>query len=421
MDTRRGETSINANQKSYSSNSGQSYSSDVIAANDKTVSGYSPIYSTTPDYRTRTQSRDYNRGRISGSEYYRHNEENSDSSSNIASGVSTTYQPISKSSSPGPFKKPSSLQVSYGPTTPAITTYSGSYGRGSSTASYKATTSKPLDSKKGRGKVIVKFSDLHPLLLGKLGAECTCKADPFASFRSGKPLPIESSRGRVDLSNYDESEVYVDLESSKENGDYDDGEYRTPAIADYDSSTPSSKNAPIKSQRPSSTYLPGSPSTYLPPVSPTQKSSYSARSSAALKSPRGSVRASMPISEPSVKAFFTSDQKQGGFRAGKSLGASETSSRNALASKGATFDHSGPGALRGSDDTLEGANNCARPGLFRHPNYCNKFYVCHWDEWKKKFTLHVFNCPVHLTFDSEASACNWPSKGPACQDDNLLV
>ncbi|XP_043281935.1 filaggrin-2-like [Venturia canescens] len=416
---RHEESAVKANQKSYSNNFDRSYTSKVTSAGDQTGFGYSRIYSTTPNYRTQTKSREYgNSNQFSESEYYSRDRENSDSSSKVRPGVPTTHRPILKSSTPGPFRQASFSPASYGPTTPAITTYSGDYGRGSSTLSYKATTPKPLDKQKGRGKVIVKLSDLHPLLLGKLGAECTCKADPFASFRSGKPLPIDSSRGRIDLSNYDESEVYVDLESSKESGNYDsseyitslgelkksDNEYQTPVIAVFGTSTPSSKSARVKSQRPSSTYLP----VESPPA-------------AALKSSRGSASASMPIGDPSIRSFFAGEQKQGGFRVGKSLGVSEGSNPNALSPKGAAFDRFGIGGLRESDETLEGASNCARPGLFRHPNYCNKFYVCHWDEWKKKFTLHVFNCPVHLTFDSEASACNWPSKGPACQDDNLLV
>lgn len=68
-----------------------------------------------------------------------------------------------------------------------------------------------------------------------------------------------------------------------------------------------------------------------------------------------------------------------------------------------------------------GTIECMRAGLFRHPKKCNKFYQCNWDEWKKKFVLHEFKCPIHLAYDSNIGACNWPSKGPACSNDNLLV
>ena len=88
---------------------------------------------------------------------------------------------------------------------------------------------------------------------------------------------------------------------------------------------------------------------------------------------------------------------------------------------GRSFDRYGPGGWRGLDETLQGSVDCQRAGLFRHPKYCNKFYACHWDEWKGRYTLHVFNCPVHLAYDSSLGACNWPSKGPACTDNTLLV
>ena len=88
---------------------------------------------------------------------------------------------------------------------------------------------------------------------------------------------------------------------------------------------------------------------------------------------------------------------------------------------GRSFDRYGPGGWRELDESLQGSVDCQRAGLFRHPKYCNKFYACHWDEWKGRYTLHVFNCPVHLAYDSSLGACNWPSKGPACTDNTLLV
>lgn len=84
------------------------------------------------------------------------------------------------------------------------------------------------------------------------------------------------------------------------------------------------------------------------------------------------------------------------------------------------FDRYGPGGLRSRDETLQGVVDCQRAGLFRHPKECNKFYACRWDCDKKRFTLHVFNCPVHLTFDASLGACNWPSQGPACLENTLL-
>lgn len=63
---------------------------------------------------------------------------------------------------------------------------------------------------------------------------------------------------------------------------------------------------------------------------------------------------------------------------------------------------------------------CNRPGLFRDPKQCNKFYSCNWDKWTQKYELSDFKCPIHLAFDENLSACNWPSKGPACSHDTLI-
>lgn len=63
---------------------------------------------------------------------------------------------------------------------------------------------------------------------------------------------------------------------------------------------------------------------------------------------------------------------------------------------------------------------CTRPGLFRDPKQCNKFYSCNWDKWTQKYALSEFKCPIHLSFDENLSACNWPSKGPACSHDKLI-
>ena len=66
------------------------------------------------------------------------------------------------------------------------------------------------------------------------------------------------------------------------------------------------------------------------------------------------------------------------------------------------------------NDTL-GPEVCERPGLFRHPTECGKFYECYWDKWVEKYTLHVFPCPVVLGYDTCITACNWPFDGPQCQ------
>ncbi|KYN44389.1 putative chitinase 3, partial [Trachymyrmex septentrionalis] len=247
-------------------------------------------------------------------------------------------------------------------TPPKYDTYSSSgYGIQSPTFSYEVTTKSP----EVKGKVIVKWSDLHPLLLGKLGAECTCKADPFANLRGPGTKQIDSSKGKVNLANYDSSEIYVDLGYSEED-DYSTNYNVFPAqpfkISPQETTT-------VSTNVPSSSYLP-------------------------------TIDARTPA---------RNYESHSGHRMGKKL---EYEEKNEEEKEEYDDD---------PDQIINGVTDCARPGLFRHPGLCNKFYACHWDQWKKKFTLHIFNCPVHLTFDSNEGACNWPSKGPACQANNLLV
>ncbi|XP_077262698.1 uncharacterized protein LOC143897723 [Temnothorax americanus] len=252
----------------------------------------------------------------------------------------------------------------------AVTTPSGvrplTYG---APFSYEVTTKSP----EGKGKVIIKWSDLHPLLLGKLGAECTCKGDPFANIRGPARKLIESSKGKVDLSNYDSSEIYVDLgDGSTEEDDYSTNYDNFPAqpfkISPHETTS-------VSTNLPSSSYLPAT------------GTGISARS----------------------------NELRSGRRMGKKLEYEVQEENEEEEEEKEKYYNDDP------DQVINGATDCARPGLFRHPGLCNKFYACHWDQWKKKFTLHIFNCPVHLTFDSSAGACNWPSKGPACQANNLLV
>lgn len=298
-----------------------------------------------------------------------------------------------------------------------MTTYSGGYSKPSSGITYQTTAK---STAVGKPKVIVKWSDLHPLLLGKLGAECTCRGDPFANLRGPGSKLINSSKGKVDLSNYDESEIYVDLEKE---GSYEDQDYK---VTNYESSS----KQPVKIYNELSKALGATSiqvqekpsSTYLPSVTP-------------------SVGVGGRTSDVSGHGLTAN------FRSGKSLSNVGSPINSIGGGKGlaSTVDHPVIGPIDGSvnsptddsvdgpidrsgeyedsvsEEIIDGATNCARPGLFRHPNFCNKFYACHWDEWKKKFTLHTFNCPVHLTFDNGAGACNWPSMGPACQDNNLLV
>ncbi|KPM08965.1 Chitin binding Peritrophin-A domain containing protein 9 [Sarcoptes scabiei] len=57
---------------------------------------------------------------------------------------------------------------------------------------------------------------------------------------------------------------------------------------------------------------------------------------------------------------------------------------------------------------------CTRPGIFQHPNDCNKYYECYWDKRINKFTLHPFECPVKLAFDSRIIGCASPNDPTVC-------
>lgn len=57
---------------------------------------------------------------------------------------------------------------------------------------------------------------------------------------------------------------------------------------------------------------------------------------------------------------------------------------------------------------------CSRPGIFQHPNDCNKYYECFWDKHINKFTLQPFECPVKLAFDSRIIGCGSPNDPTVC-------
>ncbi|XP_048509565.1 mucin-19-like isoform X3 [Athalia rosae] len=357
--------------------------------------------------------------------------------------VSTTSSPSYEASTPDSIIRTNSYD-SYATSGRGSSRYTGGYT--ASTPLYEIATVKPSGANT-KGKVIVKLSDLHPLLLGKLGAQCTCRSDPFETLRGPgvrKPLPIKSSKGDIDLANYDESEIYVDLETDRE-PEQSAAVYRTPngsqtppnrsyarlsspttpATAIFAVGSPATTTVLRSRGKPASAHLPASSisssigesrggSSSGSKTPPLENGSYGSPSdisdSEYVGTPSGFEHGDIPIGR----------SVGGTTKAGKSLRISGAPG-NALGGQGAAFDRYGPGGWRDVDETLQGTTDCARPGLFRHPKFCNKFYACHWDEWKQKFTLHVFNCPVHLSFDNNAGACNWPTKGPACQDDNLLV
>jgi hypothetical protein len=219
--------------------------------------------------------------------------------------------------------------------------------------------------KKAKVVVVSRLSDFNPILVGKLGAECSCKSQ-------SKTISLRRGPGRKGLfkpqSGSTTEQTVVEIK---------------PVNRIY-----STTSAPALPTLPQGDY-----DEYA--EQQTGERIYSTTAGPVRSGVRGSSR----------KLYTTT-------------GAPE---RAAPGVPGASFDRYGPGGLRGADETLQGSVDCQRAGLFRHPKYCNKFYACNWDAWKKRFTLHVFNCPIHLAYDSNLGACNWPSKGPACADDNLLV
>jgi hypothetical protein len=317
---------------------------------------------------------------------------------------------------------------------PEVTTYTGEFSRMQGRI--------VPNSRNQNNKVIVKLSDLHPLILGKLSAECTCKADPFAIFRgpSRQTLPIKSqNRGQVDLANYDESDIYVDVDSDNEN------ERDIELIKNIPSSrlikpaklrlneNESDSRVIIKSRgEPLSTYLPATRtstlSAYLPPAR-LSKAYLPSSTEASITPVYRSNQASLSAQKQNRQPLFINVEDGSGNspvitsrrRSSKSLFDQSVKTNNNLKGQiGSSVRYQSLDA-KTTDNSLNDNLECARPGLFRHPKFCNKFYACHWDNWKKRYTLHVFNCPVHLAFDTSAGACNYPSKGPACQDNKLLV
>ncbi|CAG2103675.1 unnamed protein product [Medioppia subpectinata] len=70
--------------------------------------------------------------------------------------------------------------------------------------------------------------------------------------------------------------------------------------------------------------------------------------------------------------------------------------------------------VRNFNDTSVPESACTRAGLFQHPYDCNKYYECYWDKYINKFTLHSFECPVKLAFDSRIIGCGLPNDPTIC-------
>lgn len=261
---------------------------------------------------------------------------------------------------------------------------------------------------------IVKENDFHPLLSAKLGAQCTCVSNTVKLNRKPKPPPAVSI-----LEDEDEYEVKPSSEETAgvvvENYQYEPQRIseatQAPEVI-IKSTTNEIQPAPapvyavkkrVKVRPVTTVAYTGEPVTealevFVPKtVSPARSRKIDEYSDRELAD---TVRKGLNL----VKSAAKEGAKEG--------------TKEVLNSP--AFDRYGPGGWRSRDEKLQGTIDCQRAGLFRHPTQCNKFYACRWDCTKNRYTLHVFNCPVHLTFDNSLGACNWPSQGPACLENTLL-
>ncbi|CAG9785995.1 unnamed protein product [Diatraea saccharalis] len=290
------------------------------------------------------------------------------------------------------------------------------------TPSYKQelveVTPAPIRRIKPKVAVVTKINDFNPLLVRKLGAVCSCQS-PVLVLKGKKPnVPAQQ-----DFDDYSEDNYYSGR------GDISDNEW-------------TQKSAKLRVQNVETvTTSPIIKSTFNPIIVPDDSyyQDFQEENSYDSPLPKGeriyseNYVSSTPVYvsttekiikirprvktvtlAPTYKTVLLNQEVAPTVIAkqSESVGSSIDSQ---------AFDRYGPGGWRSRDETLQGSVDCQRAGLFRHPKQCNKFYACRWDCTKQRFTLHVFNCPVQLSFDESLGACNWPSQGPACQGDTLLT
>lgn len=282
------------------------------------------------------------------------------------------------------------------------------------TTSPLVKSSTKLNSTDDNQKVIVKLSDLHPLIIGKLGAECTCKIDPNTL--------VQSLQGQ-NSSRYDLNKVYVELDESQLRNNNRVKQFM-PALTVNRFNQLKANETKLQMQ----TISPYVPSTTL--GAPMFSSKYltseiidndaQQRRRADLRVYyKGPGKLSVKIDDEELLKTVESPTKTSNRRNGKSLNPNSFSTANLLRYQDRQrLEDKRP---RVEDDALPEGLQCARPGLFRHPKYCDRFYVCHWDQRSSRYVLNVYRCSVHLSFDKRMTACNWPLEGPSCQDDKLLV
>lgn len=272
----------------------------------------------------------------------------------------------------------------------------------------------PGRKSKPKVAVVTKINDFNPFLVRKLGAVCSCQS-PVLILKGKRPS--QAPQDFSDFNDYDDSN----------RGDISNGEYghRYTKVE-----APVATAAPIVSSTFNPIIVPDDSfyqdyqeqSGYDVAVTPKHRQGYSesyVSSTPAVVSTTERVirlrpRVKAVTAAPTYKTVLLNQEVtptvivKDGSESGSTI-------------ESQAFDRYGPGGWRSRDETLQGSVDCQRAGLFRHPKQCNKFYACRWDCTKQRFTLHVFNCPIQLSFDPSIGACNWPSQGPACQGDTLLT
>lgn len=270
----------------------------------------------------------------------------------------------------------------------------------------------PIRKTRPKVAVVTKINDFNPFLIRKLGAVCSCQS-PVLILKGKRPT--EQPQDISDYNDYDNSG----------RGDINAGNYKQ-RFTEVQAPIEKSVVTPVSIV--SSTFNPiivpddsfyqdlQEQNGYDVAVTPKQSESYISNvpiiASTTLKPIRIRNRAKTVTVAPTYETILLNQN------------AALTAKAEGDTSAGVeaqAFDRYGPGGWRSRDETLQGSVDCKRAGLFRHPKQCNKFYACRWDCTKQRFTLHVFNCPIQLSFDPSIGACNWPSQGPACQGDTLLT
>ncbi|XP_013782857.1 mucin-17-like, partial [Limulus polyphemus] len=81
---------------------------------------------------------------------------------------------------------------------------------------------------------------------------------------------------------------------------------------------------------------------------------------------------------------------------------------------------SGPDGVTSSSQEIN--NNqlvCSKPGVFRHPENCSKFYMCHnLTDAEEPFAIYIFDCPNDLVFDENINSCNDPNQTLPCNNES---